>query len=252
MQHWRRRFFTLNTSKLTAYHEHTHQKRAVINLSKASRLVDDKTTLVADPTPSGSSPAKRARRKSAFAEEDEGYQYVEEGFRIRFANGETIDFYADSAAEKDRWMEALSSVIGKPNLAAGSKPNPAWTDLVLSREKSAAAAGVSVNTTASASPTKSFDSGTEVRDFVTMSSVSSATSDRTESRFSERKAVPSAPSSPVKKSASTASTAPSVATEHSAAPAERPSTSSGVRPRTPPMKPRTGHRSRNAIKSMIF
>ncbi|KAK0939129.1 Bud site selection protein bud4, partial [Friedmanniomyces endolithicus] len=73
-------------------------KRAVVNLAKAVRLVDDKTSLVANPAAS-SSPAK-GRRKSAFAEEDEGYQYVEEGFRIRFANGETIDFYAESAALK--------------------------------------------------------------------------------------------------------------------------------------------------------
>ena len=60
---------------MTAYHEHTHQKRAVINLTKASRLVDDKRTLVADPA----SPTKsggKGRRKSAFAEEDEGYAYV--------------------------------------------------------------------------------------------------------------------------------------------------------------------------------
>lgn len=39
--------------------------------------------------------------------------FVEEGFRVRFANGETIDFYADSAAEKDGWMKILSDVVGK-------------------------------------------------------------------------------------------------------------------------------------------
>ena len=84
---------------------------------------------MADP----SSPTKsKGRRKSAFAEEDEGYQYVEEGFRIRFANGETIDFYADSRERKDEWMVALSEVIGKPDHGAKAAT---WTDLVLARER---------------------------------------------------------------------------------------------------------------------
>lgn len=72
----------------------------------------------------------RSRRKSAFAEEEEGYMFVEEGFRVRFANGETIDFYADSAAEKDGWMKALADVVGK-DLALGKAK--AWTDLVLAK-----------------------------------------------------------------------------------------------------------------------
>lgn len=79
-------------------------------------------------------PAKgRGRRKSAFAEEEEGYMFVEEGFRIRFANGETIDFYADSAAEKDGWMKVLSEVVGKD----ATKPK-SWTDLVLAKQRAAA------------------------------------------------------------------------------------------------------------------
>ena len=60
--------------------------------------------------------------------------FVEEGFRIRFANGETIDFYADSAADKDGWMKVLSEVVGKDS----SKPK-AWTDLVIAKQKAAAA-----------------------------------------------------------------------------------------------------------------
>ena len=56
--------------------------------------------------------------------------FVEEGFRIRFANGETIDFYADSAADKEGWMKALAEVVGRDS----SKPK-AWTDLVLARQR---------------------------------------------------------------------------------------------------------------------
>lgn len=59
--------------------------------------------------------------------------FVEEGFRIRFANGETIDFYADSAAEKDGWMKALSEVVGKDL----SKPK-SWTDIVIAKHRAAA------------------------------------------------------------------------------------------------------------------
>ena len=72
----------------------------------------------------------KGRRKSAFAEEEEGYMFVEEGFRIRFANGETIDFYADSAAEKDGWMKVLSEVVGKDTTKLKS-----WTDLVLAKQR---------------------------------------------------------------------------------------------------------------------
>ena len=58
--------------------------------------------------------------------------FVEEGFRIRFANGEVIDFYADSTAEKDGWMVALAEVVGKdPNKAKS------WTDLVMARRRAA-------------------------------------------------------------------------------------------------------------------
>lgn len=74
----------------------------------------------------------RSRRKSAFAEEEEGYMFVEEGFRVRFANGEVIDFYADSARQKDDWMRVLSEVVGKDK-GDGSKK---WTDIVLARELS--------------------------------------------------------------------------------------------------------------------
>lgn len=62
--------------------------------------------------------------------------FVEEGFRLRFANGETIDFYADSAAEKDGWMKVLAEVVGK-DLAVGKAK--AWTDLVLAKQRTASA-----------------------------------------------------------------------------------------------------------------
>ena len=124
--------FKLAGSKLTAYHETTHQPRATINLAKASRLIDDKSALTKKET----STKGGGRRKSAFAEEEEGYMFVEEGFRIRFANGEVIDFYADSAAEKGEWMKVLSEVVGKAGSSSQSKP---WVEMILKRQRSVAA-----------------------------------------------------------------------------------------------------------------
>ncbi|KAI9853014.1 MAG: Bud site selection protein bud4 [Thelocarpon superellum] len=123
--YWRRRFFKLDGAKLTAYHEATLQPRATINLAKATKLIDDRRSLVQKDVGKGG----RARRRSAFAEEEEGYMFVEEGFRLRFANGEVIDFYADSAAEKDGWMKVLDETVGKET---GPK---SWTHLVLARER---------------------------------------------------------------------------------------------------------------------
>ncbi|QSS51785.1 GTP binding protein [Histoplasma capsulatum var. duboisii H88] len=133
--YWRRRYFKLQGSKLTAYHETTRQPRATINLAKASKLIDDRSTLTQKET----SGKGGRRRKSAFAEEEEGYMFVEEGFRIRFGNGEIIDFYADSAREKEGWMKVLADIVGKGQTAgAGGQPK-AWTELVLKRERSIAA-----------------------------------------------------------------------------------------------------------------
>ncbi|KAF2003138.1 DUF1709-domain-containing protein [Amniculicola lignicola CBS 123094] len=123
--YWRRRFFRLSGTKLTAYHEATRQPRATINLAKATKLIDDKSALKqSSKTKSG------GRRKSAFAEDEEGYMFVEEGFRIRFANGEVIDFYADTAAQKDEWMKVLSDCVGKD--VNGGK---GWADMVLEKER---------------------------------------------------------------------------------------------------------------------
>ena len=227
-QHWRRRFFRLQGTKLTAYHEHTHQKRAVINLSKASRLVDDKRMLTADlhsPVKSG-----KARRKSAFAEEDEAYQYVEEGFRMRFANGETIDFYADDKARKDEWMLALSQVIGK---ADASLKAATWTDLVLARERSLGGRPDSAGSVASLGKVGGVP---EVKDFGRP-----ATGQRQKgpATFAPALTSKSAPTSPAKGPALRA--APRL-----------PVAATAARPKTPPMSPRKGHRARNAVKSMIF
>jgi hypothetical protein len=67
--------------------------------------------------------------------------FVEEGFRIRFNNGEVIDFYADNTRDKEGWMKALGEVIGRDSLggdeddAGVSKAKGKWCELVLKREE---------------------------------------------------------------------------------------------------------------------
>ncbi|KAK4106511.1 DUF1709-domain-containing protein [Parathielavia hyrcaniae] len=142
--YWRRRYFKLVGTKLTAYHEATRQPRATINLANAKRLIDDRRTLMEKETTGRGG----KRRRSAFAEEEEGYMFVEEGFRIRFNNGELIDFYADSTADKEGWMRVLGEVVGRDSLGsvdgaddlavgtgAGSRMKGKWCELVLKREE---------------------------------------------------------------------------------------------------------------------
>ena len=58
--------------------------------------------------------------------------FVEEGFRIRFNNGEVIDFYADTGADKEGWMKVFDACIGKES----DSMKGGWCDLVLQREES--------------------------------------------------------------------------------------------------------------------
>lgn len=107
----------------------TRQPRAGIDLSKAIKLIDDKTSLV---QPDGHSKSGKSRRKSAFAEEEEGYMFVEEGFRIRFGNGEVIDFYADNREDKEAWMAVLARVVGAEHGPGGAKK---WCQMVIRKER---------------------------------------------------------------------------------------------------------------------
>jgi hypothetical protein len=81
------------------------------------------------------------RRRSAFAEEEEGYMFVEEGFRLRFNNGEVIDFYADTAEDKEGWMKVLGDICGRAGTtdddydAQGVNSKKKWCELVLKREE---------------------------------------------------------------------------------------------------------------------
>jgi hypothetical protein len=126
-------------TRLTAYHEATRQPRATINLANAKRLIDDRRALTEKETTGRNG----SRRRSGFAEEEEAYMFVEEGFRIRFNNGEVIDFYADNKEDKEGWMRVLSEVVGRDSLGSNdgdslgsvSRAKGKWCELVLKREE---------------------------------------------------------------------------------------------------------------------
>lgn len=65
--------------------------------------------------------------------------FVEEGFRVRFNNGEVIDFYADTAEDKDGWMKVLSDVVGQGDNGVDDDGAPRsrakWCELILKREE---------------------------------------------------------------------------------------------------------------------
>lgn len=148
--YWRRRYFKLDGPELTAFSETTRKPRASINLVKAIRVVEDKSTLTEKMVSVGSetSAAGRRRRKSAFAEQEEAFMFVDSGFRIRFSNGEIIDFYADDMDSKKEWVQVLKNVISKAldakvkvanlkeeiNYMPSSKPLALWVEQVLNHE----------------------------------------------------------------------------------------------------------------------
>ena len=56
------------------------------------------------------------------ASEDELVSFsVKNGYRITFKNGESIDFFCDSAKERDDWLEVLKAIINRV---------PSWPDWI--------------------------------------------------------------------------------------------------------------------------
>ncbi|KAH3968374.1 hypothetical protein HBH98_171420 [Parastagonospora nodorum] len=223
--YWRRRFFRLQGTKLTAYHEATRQPRATINLAKATKLFDDKGALQQP-----SSTKTGGRRKSGFAEDEEGYMFVEEGFRIRFANGEVIDFYADTREQKEGWMKVLAETVGRDITA-----KKGWISMILEKERKEKAARSQAGVPAQ-----------QARPLQENSNANRPTHQRTQSHdvFAAPQSK-SVPSSPVKGHSRTQSNAPTPpAKDHRMSHA-------------PPPRPREANKTgssgrREQVRSMIF
>ncbi|GMM33688.1 Bud4 protein [Saccharomycopsis crataegensis] len=102
----KRRWFTLNGTDLIAHNEFSKKTRAKINLIKAVGLISSniKKNYIAGTTSNNNS--KNNRRLSEEI-------IMHQGFKIKFMNGETIEFVADSQYEKMNWLRLLDSVISK-------------------------------------------------------------------------------------------------------------------------------------------
>ncbi|KAI9498307.1 hypothetical protein BDB00DRAFT_799781 [Zychaea mexicana] len=137
---WRRRYFSLRGWRLFSYSDVKRTPRIIIDLSKAVTLAADHRIIVPPRTVDDSSstatgttttvshahPSQQGDRCSinsnatTTTSEDELVSYsVKNGFRITFKNGESVDFFCDSAKERDGWLEVLKVIINRV---------PGWPD----------------------------------------------------------------------------------------------------------------------------
>ena len=184
--------------------------------------------------------------------------FVEEGFRIRFANGEIIDFYADNRRDKDDWMKVLADVVGKD---VGAQ-KVSWTSAVLAKHRAeAASAEATARSKPSAigqakagpshgsksvptSPAKHVKSPTlPPKDAKPMASPVKTG----KTNVSTGKAWES-PEKPLRTQATTSPTKSSATKRHSGLPTPR---SSNV-PASPRPRQQAGSGRRQAVRSMIF
>jgi hypothetical protein len=155
--------------------------------------------------------------------------FVEEGFRLRFANGEVIDFYADTREQKEGWMKVLSETVGKDITA-----NKGWAAMVLEKERKEKAAQ------AQSSAAKQ-----QARPLQESGNANRPNHSRTQSHdvFAQQYSK-SVPSSPVKGHSRTQSHAP-------APPAKDQRISQAPQPR-PREQGQAGSGRRQQVRSMIF
>ncbi|QSL64750.1 hypothetical protein MERGE_002052 [Pneumocystis wakefieldiae] len=123
----KKRYFRLSGLKLTSYHESSKSIRSNINLAKVKMVLNDQQ-LSANPKKMAQAMHPENRKESTELGGN-GYMFAQNGFCIKFFNGEIINFYADSEDEKTRWVRILDAVIKKADQV---KP---WSLYVLQKQK---------------------------------------------------------------------------------------------------------------------
>lgn len=94
---WKRRYFKLSGTSLIAHSEFSHKTRAKINLAKVAEVIYvDKENF--------------ERKRTNFRVFSD-ILLVEHAFKIKFANGEVIDFGAPNKQEKDEWIAILENIV---------------------------------------------------------------------------------------------------------------------------------------------
>lgn len=134
-------------SSLVCFNEITKKAIVKIDLQKATMLEDNTDPVTPALTPatsqgtstpgSGRAQSRAGRSQSSYDEEEDEQYSVERSFRITFADGERISFFADTDGEKEQWMKKLDEVVSSEATAA-----PMWAQIALTlmkqREKEAA------------------------------------------------------------------------------------------------------------------
>ncbi|OBA23266.1 DUF1709-domain-containing protein, partial [Metschnikowia bicuspidata var. bicuspidata NRRL YB-4993] len=94
---WKRRWFKLQGTSLIAHSEYSHKTRAKINLAKVAEVIYVNEENIGLPSSS-------YRNFSDIL-------LMGNSFKIRFANGETIDFGAPSKTEKALWIRTIQEIV---------------------------------------------------------------------------------------------------------------------------------------------
>lgn len=131
-QAWRRRIFKLRGNCLVPYSEVTKKASVEIDLSLAVAVVDSNAPLAATMT-------QGARSRQPSYDDEEELTKMDHEFKLTFKNAGELRFFADSEADKARWMEVLGKVVG----VKGKKSAPGWAVALRKQQlRQAAAAGV--------------------------------------------------------------------------------------------------------------
>ncbi|KAI0364141.1 hypothetical protein BV20DRAFT_1116518 [Pilatotrama ljubarskyi] len=118
---WRRRHFRVIGANMIAFNDVTKRAITTIDLRKAIAVEDDSTPVL--------SPASGATTYSHY--DDDRMYGVERGFRLVFGPGpdQEITFFADTDAEKHRWLEVLRAMVGR------IPPNPLWAEMLWQQQQ---------------------------------------------------------------------------------------------------------------------
>ncbi|KAH8828187.1 hypothetical protein DL96DRAFT_1602130 [Flagelloscypha sp. PMI_526] len=104
---WRRRQFRVIGSKLVAFNDITKRATATIELKEALSVEDDQEArTMLSPTSGMSTATTRG------VDDYDGLYGIERSFRLIFEGGEEIVFFADTDAEKAKWLEVLRALVG--------------------------------------------------------------------------------------------------------------------------------------------
>ncbi|CEQ38958.1 SPOSA6832_00449 [Sporobolomyces salmonicolor] len=98
---WRRRIVKLRGNTLVPYSEVTKRSHVEINLAHVTSLEDLNVPTTATP-----------RSHASVYDPDEDISRMDNSFRLHFKGGNWIDFFADNAESKEKWLDVLRLIVG--------------------------------------------------------------------------------------------------------------------------------------------